>query len=121
MVREKYGRTSGGAARAVDQAPEDREKPGNSVHLIEDNQSIQISLEILLGFRESGAILCRFQIEIQRRNPLSNLQRKRCFPYLARPRQTNSRRLHEPCRNRFEQIPIYHPCKSGSLLPDLQG
>jgi hypothetical protein len=91
------------------------------VHLIKNDQLVQMISKIELRLHKLGAILLGFKIEIKGIAGLSDFKRERRLANLTRSKQGHSRRRSQGFYELGVEPTGYHVCKYGVSLPEMQG
>ena len=82
-------------ACTVDQAPQNREKSGSAVDLVENDESVEEVGEIEFGLDQSRLIPRRLQIEVEGGQRLRDFECQGSLARLARSEQDHCRRFAE--------------------------
>lgn len=101
------------SAPPVDEAAQALKQAGNAMHLVQDHQFVLMIRQVELGIRQSAAIRCRFQIEIERRALSPDLQRQRRLSDLTGSQQSHGRVFAQERRQLGLDSTGDHPCNYG--------
>jgi hypothetical protein len=96
----------------IDETAQGLEKLGGSMDLVEDDQAILIAAQEQRCVAQFGAVLTRFEVEIERLRLAGDLERERRFAHLTRPQQRHGCLPVERISNRLKGAARDHrPCK----------
>ena len=81
------------AAGPINEPAQDREQPGSAMDLVEDDKLPEVFVQVELRFGQLGAVLLRFEIQIDRAELFPQGQGDRRFAGLTRAEEHDSGNL----------------------------
>lgn len=90
------------------------------MHLVQNDELVQVVGQIEFRLSELGAVLFRFQVEVYGFAVMSDLERQRGLPRLAWSEQRHGWEIGQRFDELRIEITVEHGCNYGVLLLELQ-